>query len=118
MQLLAGVCRTLREENCALIGGHTSEGAELSIGLSVNGVVKRGREMKKGKPCDGEVLILTKALGTGAIMAADMRGLASGVWVEGAIDSMLLSNREAAKILSEGGCTRSGGYSRISSSSY
>ncbi len=47
----------------------------------------------------GEALVLTKPLGTGAIFAADMRAEASGAWVEGAIQAMLLSNGAAAECL-------------------
>ena len=47
----------------------------------------------------GEVLILTKAVGTGAILAADMRAKAKGRWVDLAIASMLQSNNEAGYIL-------------------
>ena len=105
VQMLAGMCSMLREENCALIGGHTSEGADAALGLSVNGVVEEGKVLRKGPPQDGDVLILTKAIGTGTIMAADMRALAKGRWVEDALSSMTLSNREGAKILQSFGCT-------------
>eukprot|EP00602_Paraphysomonas_sp_CaronLab_P002601 CAMPEP_0185020772 /NCGR_PEP_ID=MMETSP1103-20130426/3420_1 /TAXON_ID=36769 /ORGANISM="Paraphysomonas bandaiensis, Strain Caron Lab Isolate" /LENGTH=789 /DNA_ID=CAMNT_0027551885 /DNA_START=30 /DNA_END=2396 /DNA_ORIENTATION=- len=105
VQMLAGMCSMLQEENCALIGGHTSEGTDAALGLSVNGTVVEGGELRKGPPMHGDVLILTKRVGTGALMAADMRALAKGRWVEKALESMQISNRKAAQILQEHGCS-------------
>lgn len=104
VQMLAGVCSFLKEENCSLVGGHTSEGGDNALGLAVNGVVEEGTELRKGPPKDGDVLILTKPLGTGTILAADMRASAEGRWVQGALANMQVSNRAAAAILGEHGC--------------
>jgi selenide, water dikinase len=106
--LLAGVCSVLKEENCSLVGGHTSEGGELAVGLSVNGYIQEGSQTPKGPPRDGDLLILTKALGTGVILAADMRAEAKGHWVSSAIESMTLSNKAAAELLQREGFQCSG----------
>jgi selenide,water dikinase len=53
----------------------------------------------------GDKLILTKPLGTGTLFAADMRGLAQGLWVKKAIVSMRQSNLQASKILQQFGAT-------------
>ena len=47
----------------------------------------------------GEVLILTKAVGTGTIFASEMRMKAQATWISGAIASMVMSNRKAALCL-------------------
>ena len=47
----------------------------------------------------GQLLILTKALGTGTLFAADMRRQAKGRWIDDAVESMLLSNKAAATCL-------------------
>ena len=104
VQMLAGLCSFLKDENCSLVGGHTSEGGDNALGLAVNGVVEEGKELRKGPPQDGDVLILTKPLGTGTILAADMRASAKGSWVQGALNSMQVSNRTAAAILAEHEC--------------
>src|SRR5690606_34553578 len=66
------------------------------------GVSARGLGLRdKGALRPGEALILTKALGTGTILAAWMRGRARGAWVDAAVKSMLRSNRTASDILSK-----------------
>ena len=95
----------MNECGCALAGGHTSEGAELSFGLSVQGLGDRDHLLRKGGMQPGDRLILTKPLGTGTLFAADMRRQAKGVWIESAIESMLLSNQSAAEIVHRHGAT-------------
>lgn len=97
--LMAGANETLRAADCALVGGHTSEGAELALGFAITGAVARGRVLHKGGARPGDRLILTKPLGTGTLLAADMRGKAKARWVMNAIGQMLLSSRAASEIL-------------------
>ena len=59
-----------------LVGGHSAEGAELALGFAVTGRTRPGRLLRKGGLRPGDRLILTKPLGTGVILAAEMRGLA------------------------------------------
>ncbi len=98
-QMLAGALKVFEAEGAALVGGHTSEGAELSLGFSVTGLVDRDAALLKRGMRAGDVLILTKAIGTGAIFAADMRARAKGAWVDAALESMLQSNAEAGVCL-------------------
>ena len=104
-QLMSGAARTLEEAGCTLAGGHTGEGAEMALGFSVNGLADPARLMRKSGLRPGDVLILTKPLGTGTLFAAEMRGKAKRRWIEAAIASMLQSNREAAAILQAHGAT-------------
>ncbi len=97
--MMAGANVILREAGCALVGGHTSEGAELSLGFSVNGLVERENFLRKGGLRPGDALILTKPIGTGTLLAADMRGLARARWVQAAILHMCKSNRIGAEVL-------------------
>jgi selenide, water dikinase len=101
--MMAGANEVLREAGCALVGGHTSEGAELALGFAVNGLVPAAAALRKGglEPADG--LILTKPLGTGTLLAADMRGKAKARWVIAAIAHMIASNAKAAQILRQHG---------------
>ncbi len=101
--MLAGANEVLREAGCALVGGHTGEGAELALGFAVNGLAARDGFVRKGGMQPGDVLILTKPIGTGALLAADMRGKAKGRWVMGAIAQMLVSSRRAVPVLARHG---------------
>lgn len=104
-QTMSGAVSVLNASNTALVGGHTSEGAELSFGLSVTGLASREQVMQKAGMQPGDVLILTKALGTGTLFAADMRLKAKGRWIDAAIQSMLLSNQAAGLCMHGHGAT-------------
>ena len=97
--MMTGANEMLREAGCALVGGHTSEGAELSLGFSVNGLIARDAVLRKGGLLPGDALIITKPIGTGTLLAADMRGKAKARWVMGAIAHMVQSNKAGAAIL-------------------
>ena len=104
-QLLSGAMVSLAEAKTFLVGGHTTEGAELSLGFACNGWIDPEQVWRKNNLIPGQALILTKALGTGALFAADMQRSAKGRWIEGAIASMLQSNQSAADCLKEYGAT-------------
>lgn len=97
-QMLAGAARVFTREGVALVGGHTSEGLELSLGFCVTGLVEHGASLGKTGLSPGDRLILTKSVGTGVVLAADMRGKARGGWVDAAVRSMCLSNAAAGAI--------------------
>ncbi len=99
LQLMSGAVDSLNEQDTALIGGHSSEGAELGFGLSVNGTCDQNNLLTKGNLTCGLQLILTKPLGSGTLLAANMAGNAEGRWVDNALNHMLISNRCAADIV-------------------
>jgi selenide,water dikinase len=104
-QLLAGALATFGQEGVALIGGHTGEGAEMMMGFTINGFVDEAAMLRKGGLKPGDAIILTKPLGTGALLAADMRHKADGRWIDSAIETMLQSNGPAAAIARKSGAS-------------
>lgn len=103
-QLLSGALKTMQTAGVSLIGGHTIAGPQLAFGLSCNGWAE-GRLLTKGGLQPGQALILTKALGTGTLLAAQMQRQAQGVWIDAAIAAMLQSNQAAAACLLQYGAT-------------
>ncbi len=97
--LLKGATEVLEAAGAVLVGGHSAEGAELGLGFAVTGRAGAGRLLRKGGLAPGDRLILTKPLGTGVILAAEMRLLAPAGVVAGAIAAMQQSAADAAAIL-------------------
>lgn len=104
-QLLAGTLHVLEEEQVQLVGGHTGEGAELSLGFAVNGVADESTLLTKHGMQAGDALVLTKPLGTGALFAADMQHKARGRWINEALRNMCQSNRQAVDCIKAAGAT-------------
>ena len=106
-QMMTGAMEVLNEANCALVGGHTGEGKELALGVAVNGLIDDdpAKVLRKNGMKPGDVLILTKPIGTGTLFAAHARLAAKGRWIDGALKSMVVSNRLGAQCLREHGAT-------------
>ena len=106
-QMMSGAVEVLNDANCALVGGHTGEGRELALGFAVNGLtdIDGGRVMRKGGMKPGDVLILTKPIGTGTLFAAHAKLAARGRWIDNALEMMCQSNRLGAECLLEHGAT-------------
>lgn len=105
VQLLSGTVCVLNAAGAALVGGHTTEGAELYCGLSLTGLVDAEKVLRKGGLQPGDRLVLTKGLGTGTLFAAEMRRRAKGRWIDAAISSMLQSSQVAAGLFQRHGAT-------------
>jgi selenide,water dikinase len=104
-ELLSGALHSLRRLGVVLTGGHTTEGTELALGFSVTGFAEEGRLFQKGNLRPGDRLILSKPLGSGALLAAWMRGECRAEWFSKLVDSMLLDNKSAGEVFREAGVT-------------
>ncbi len=98
--ILDGVMGEFQQLGFALVGGHTSQAGELTIGLTVIGAVTPGAVFTTQGALPGDQLVLTKPIGTGTMLAAGMRGLADGRHTMACYDVMLQDNRAAADIFS------------------
>ena len=97
--MMLGATEVLRGDGCVLVGGHSAEGAEASLGFAVTGLAAPDTLWRKSGLRPGDALILTKPLGTGIVLAAQMQGLARVDWLAAALDSMARSNGPAAEVL-------------------
>jgi selenide,water dikinase len=104
-ELLSGAVRSLRELGVVLTGGHTTEGSELALGFSVTGHAEADRLFQKNRLQPGDRLLLTKPLGSGALLAAWMRGACRATWFEKLVRFLLVANRAAAEVFDEAGVT-------------
>ncbi len=107
LQMMTGAVEVLNEADCALVGGHTGEGRELALGFAINGLIDESMDgvMRKGGMKPGDLLLLTKPIGTGTLFAARNSLRAKGRWIDAALQSMMVSNRRGALILAEHGAT-------------
>jgi selenide,water dikinase len=107
MQMMGGAIEVLNAAGCALVGGHTGEGHELALGFAINGLIDEKMDglMRKGGMQPGDVLLLTKPIGTGTLFAAHARHAAKGRWIDAALQSMVQSNQLGAQVLRAHGAT-------------
>lgn len=100
-QLMHGAISVFNDHGTALVGGHTNEGNELALGFAINGFIDAEQLQRKGGTEVGDCLILSKPIGSGILLAGDMRGKASTRDLETTLASMLQSNREAAAVFQD-----------------
>lgn len=106
-KILRGGAERLRAAGCALVGGHSIRNPEPIYGLSVTGLVNPKRLMTNAAAKPGDLLVLTKPLGTGIVTTGIKRGIASRRIAGKAVASMKQLNVAGAE-LAEQGLTRAG----------
>jgi len=107
VQSLAGVRSVLDPLAVPLLGGHTLEGrdgAGLGLALSVTGVGPAGGLWPKGPLQRGQVLLLTRPIGSGVLFAASMAGAGSPAWVDAALQTLQQSQAPLVELLAGHGC--------------
>jgi selenide,water dikinase len=103
--LLSGVQKALMATPAPLVGGHTTEGEQIALGLACNGLVEESAILHKGGMQPSDALILTQPLGTGTLFAADMQKKAKGRWIEHAIAHMIQPSAAAMQCFRQHGVT-------------
>lgn len=91
----------LRAAGVVLLGGHTVQDSEVKFGYAVTGTVVPGRQWTNAGARPGDVLLLTKPLGTGIVSTAIKHGAAPEAAVRAAVAAMRGLNAEAARVLRE-----------------
>jgi len=98
-QILRGGLDKMTQAGCTIIGGHSIRDDELKFGYAVTGLIDPKAIWRNVGARPGDVLILTKSLGTGVISTALKQGHAQESWVAAAIASMIQLNRDSAEAL-------------------
>jgi selenide,water dikinase len=97
-EIMAAAAEVFGAEGADIVGGHTSLGAELTVGFTVTGLADTPPVGQSGaRP--GDALILTRALGTGVILAAEMARAAPGTVVAQALACMARPQGDAARLI-------------------
>jgi selenide,water dikinase len=91
----------LREAGVALLGGHTVQDEEIKFGYAVTGAVDPARVLTNAGARPGDVLLLTKPIGTGIVGTAIKFNRAAPSMIDQAVESMRTLNKTAAGVLSQ-----------------
>jgi selenide,water dikinase len=95
-EILRGGAEKAREAGVVVIGGHSIIDPEVKYGMAVTGVIHPAKVIRNVGSRPGDVLVLTKALGTGIVSTALKRGAASPRSVKAAVASMARLNKVAS----------------------
>jgi selenide,water dikinase len=98
-EILRGGCDKVLEAGAALLGGHSVQDDEPKYGLAVTGVVHPDRVVTNAGARPGDLLVLTKPIGTGIVTTAGKRGMLSGQAAHEVVELMATLNRGAAEAM-------------------
>ena len=101
-EILAGGAEICQEARCAVAGGHTVRDDEIKFGLSVTGEVHPDRILRNSTAHPGDKLVLTKPLGTGALVAALKKGRVDAAGYDALVASMTGLNRCGERLFEVG----------------
>jgi selenide,water dikinase len=100
-EILRGGMSVMMEAQCAVVGGHSVADDEIKFGYAVTGLIHPDKIWRNVGAQPGDVLILTKPLGSGVISTALKYGKAEDAWVSAATSTMARLNRSAGEALLE-----------------
>ena len=98
-QILIGGMDKMIEAGCTIVGGHMVRDSEVKFGYAVTGTVDPKYIWTNAGARPGDVLLLTKPLGTGVIATAIRAGKSEPAWTEAAVNVMRRLNKDAAAAL-------------------
>ncbi len=102
-EVLRGGMEIVEQAGSAIVGGHSIADSEPKYGLAVTGLVHPGHILTKGGARPGDLLVLSKPLGTGLLTTAQKRGVVGTEDMGAAIKSMTCLNRRASELLVQAG---------------
>jgi len=104
-RMLAGAIETLSQAGVALVGGHSIKDDEIKLGFAITGVIDPAVAAALEKPHVGDLLVLTKPLGTGVLTFCQQLGRSPGSGMAAAESSMATLNRAAAEAMIAAGAS-------------
>jgi selenide, water dikinase len=102
-EIMRGGLETLNQQGVTLIGGHSVDNEQIMFGYAVTGVIDPNKIATNSGSRAGDVIILTKPIGTGVISTGIKKARASNVVVAGSVETMLTPGRQAAEAMREFG---------------
>lgn len=115
-EIILGGQKMLNEENVVIIGGHSVDDQEMKFGYAVTGIINPDKIVRNSGAKAGDILVLTKPIGTGVISTAIKFDKASETAKNAALKTMTASARHASRIMQEvgaNGCTDITGFGLI-----
>jgi selenide,water dikinase len=113
-EILSGGIDKMNEAGAAIIGGHSINDSEIKAGFAVTGIIDKDKIVTNANAREGDVLILTKPLGTGIVAFASQIGRADAESVKASAQSMTTLNKLASQLMVKFGahaCTDVTGFS-------
>ncbi len=98
-QILQGGQTAMNKAGVIILGGHSIDDSEIKFGYAVTGIIHPDRVITNANAKAGDVLVLTKPIGTGAISTGLKRGVASALAVEAAMTVMQSSAAQASEVM-------------------
>jgi selenide,water dikinase len=104
-EIMRGGLQVLTENGVSLLGGHSVDNQQIMFGYAVTGVIDPARVVTNRCARPGDVLLLTKPVGTGVVSTGIKFGKAGEEVTRASLETMLLSGREAARLMTEAGAS-------------
>ena len=100
-EIMRGGLETLNRYGVTLVGGHSVDNAQIMFGYSVTGVIDPNKVARNAGARPGDVIILTKPIGTGVISTGIKKARASEAVVTASVETMLTPGKYAAEAMRE-----------------
>jgi selenide, water dikinase len=104
-RMLAGAMETLGQAGVALVGGHSIKDDEIKLGFAITGLIDPAVAAALETPHAGDVLVLTKPLGTGVLAFCEQIGRGNQAGMAAAAASMATLNKAAAEAMKAAGAS-------------
>jgi selenide,water dikinase len=102
-EIMRGGLETLNQYGVTLVGGHSVDNEQIMFGYSVTGTIDPNKIARNSGARPGDVIILTKPIGTGVISTGIKKGRANDVVVRQSVDTMLTPGKYAADAMRDHG---------------